>query len=286
MEMLIGKNRPELLALAQNLNLTIDEQFQLATYPDSWQSRAVHDPSIAMILAENPYLDEQTQQILFSKNVIVRRNLAKNLYVCESIQLQLVDYAIEHGGVENMVIWALAKNSSITRMIQWKLLEYPFKRIAQKRYLYRRLMRNPNISPDIFLIMKNSLPKEFLDKFIMDIEAKKDIEVRKDFEVRKGIEAKKEAEMNERFEKDEYLESSKKDLELDTTLPIEEQWQLFYSGCRDEHIRLAKIKNLLEEIQCELLEKNDDLIISFLADNPYLCDDVKESIFQLRLIYL
>ena len=278
--------RSELIDLVKNTNLSISEQLRLAAYQDSWQNRAVRDPSIAMILAKNPYLGERIQQILFSKNVIVRRNLAKNLCVCENIQLQLVDYAFEHGGVENMVIWALAGNSSITQMVQWKLLEYPFEHIAKKRYLYRRLMRNVNISPDIFLIMKNSLPKEFLDRFIMDIEAKKDIEVRKDLELRKAIKAKKEAGINKEFEKIKGIENNEKYFELDATLAIEEQWQLFYSECRDKHIRLAKIKNLLEEIQWKLFEKNDDLIISFLADNPYLCDDVKESIFQLRLIYL
>lgn len=256
--MLIEKTRPELLALAKSPNLTIVEQFQLATYQDSWQNRAVREPSIAMILAKNPNLDEQAQQLLLKQNMVVRRNLAENLGVIENIQLQLIDYAIEHGGIEIMVIWALVKNPSISEIVQRKLLTYPFQDTFDETYLYKMLAKNPSTSSDVFSEIENYLPRDFL-RHITTID---------NIEEEEGG-----------FESVTLFESN-------VLLSEEEQWLLFRSQTLSSHIKLARQANLLEEIQYALLEQDDKLILSFLADNRYLCDDVKDKVFELRLIYL
>jgi len=255
--MLIEKTRPELVALAKSANLTIVEQFQLATYQDSWQNRAVREPSIAMILAKNPNLDEQVQQLLLKQNMVVRRNLAENLGVIENIQLQLIDYAIEHGGIEIMVIWALVKNPSISVIVQRKLLTYPFQDTFDETYLYKMLAKNPSTSSDVFSEIENYLPRDFL-RHITTID---------------NIEEEEGGESVTLFGSNVLLSE-------------EEQWLLFRSQTLSSHIKLARQANLLEEIQYALLEQDDKLILSFLADNRYLCDDVKDKVFELRLIYL
>jgi len=258
MKMLIAKTRLELLSLAQNPNLTIAEQFQLATYQDGWRNRAVREPSIAMILAKNPNLDEQVQQLLLKQNMVVRRNLAENLGVIENIQLQLIDYAIEYGGIEIMVIWALVKNPSISEIVQRKLLTYPIQDTFDETYLYKMLAKNPSTSSDIFSEIENYLPRNFLRH-------------------RTTI---------DNIEEEECGVESATLFDSDVLLSEEEQWQLFLSQTLSSHIKLARQPNLQEEIQYALLDQDDKLIISFLADNPYLCDDVKDRVFQLRLIYL
>lgn len=257
MKMLIEKTRLELLSLAQNPNLTIAEQFQLATYQDGWRNRAVREPSIAMILAKNPNLDEQVQQLLLKQNMVVRRNLAENLGVIENIQLQLIDYAIEHSGIEIMVIWALVKNPTISEIVQRKLLTYPFQDTFDETYLYKMLAKNPSTSSDVFSEIENYLPRDFL-RHITTID---------------NIEEEEGGESVTLFGSNVLLSE-------------EEQWLLFRSQTLSSHIKLARQANLLEEIQYALLEQDDKLILSFLADNRYLCDDVKDKVFELRLIYL
>lgn len=251
--------RDDLVDLANSLTLTQEQQIQLAHYQDTWENRAVRDPSIAMILAQHPNLSEQAQKILLSHNLIVRRILANNPCISEYTQFQLLDYFEKTGGSEIRVIWGLARNPNTTPFIQQKLIQY-----ASDEFdgygVYKNLAKNPNLCPHVYDMIKDQIQPKILSVDVPD--------------------------MIEELEIEDEIEASSVSEQLATDLSAEQQWQLFLSPNIKVYCQLAKHSKLLKEIQEQMLEQNNVLVMSYLADNPYIDDDIKDQVFKLRLDYL
>lgn len=241
--------RTVLLNLLKQNELSAYDQQQLLEYEDTWQGRAVHEPSIKMLLAQHPAIGLDTQRALLAENNVVRRFLAKNFSILEEIQLQLVhDQAI-----------ALVGNQNLTAKAQMALLQqFPVHLESSNRYLWNILLDHPNVSAQA----QHKIMQEMGEEHIL-----------------RKPNPETEVSAQYGFTVPDFIDRT-------AYMTTAQQFSLYRSGHRKQLCTLARCSNLMEKLQYKLLEENDALIVSFLADNRFICDDIKTQIFESRSAYI